>query len=240
VSDVVIRCPNCGTTQQTLGECEACHEADTRYFCPNHAPGRWLDGPACAACGAHFTGRTAGVPPAPPAPPPVARPPRDRARPVDPIPPAPMPPRSRRVPAPPPMPPREPVDVGGGWVEVDDRAPWPPARRPRGPRDLGDPRDARDPYDPRDPRDPRWPSEFPLPTVRVGIGSVFGCLGRLVTGAIVLLVLAALAFFGYCGTPMGFAGEGAPRATHATHVTDGAAPSILAPVPRPPAAARGG
>lgn len=58
MSDVVIRCPNCGTTQATLGECEACHEAEARYFCPNHAPGRWIDGPTCPSCGARHTGRT--------------------------------------------------------------------------------------------------------------------------------------------------------------------------------------
>jgi hypothetical protein len=54
VSGVVIRCPNCGTTQSTLGECETCHEAGTRYFCTNHEAGRWLDGPACAVCGARY------------------------------------------------------------------------------------------------------------------------------------------------------------------------------------------
>jgi hypothetical protein len=54
MSDVVIRCPNCGTTQDTLGTCDACHEAETRYFCSNHQPGRWLDGPACSACGARY------------------------------------------------------------------------------------------------------------------------------------------------------------------------------------------
>ena len=54
MSEVVIRCPNCGTTQSALGECDACHDADTRYFCTNHAPGLWLDGPACGQCGAQF------------------------------------------------------------------------------------------------------------------------------------------------------------------------------------------
>ena len=46
MSVVVLRCPNCGTTQATPAECEACHEADVRWFCPNHTPGRWLDAPA--------------------------------------------------------------------------------------------------------------------------------------------------------------------------------------------------
>ncbi|MGZ8376675.1 MAG: hypothetical protein ACXW61_03435 [Gemmatirosa sp.] len=211
MSDVVIRCPHCGTTQQTLGECEACHESDARYFCANHAPGRWLDGPACAACGAHFTGRTAGVPPTPmpPSTPERARerapervPERvpERARPVDPYPTRPTPPRTRRAPMPPP-PPREPIEMDGGWVEVDDRTSWPPARRPR---------------DVRETRGPGWPTDIPIPTLRVGIGSVVGCLGRLVTAVVVLFVLAALAFFGYCGAPMGFDGESVPSAPTTT------------------------
>jgi hypothetical protein len=65
VSGVIIRCPNCGTTQSTLGECEACHEAGTRYFCTNHEPGRWLDGPACAVCGARYGMEPATSRPAP-------------------------------------------------------------------------------------------------------------------------------------------------------------------------------
>ena len=65
MSGVVIRCPNCGTTQSTLGECEACHEAGTRYFCTNHEPGRWLDGPACAVCGARYGMEPATSRPAP-------------------------------------------------------------------------------------------------------------------------------------------------------------------------------
>lgn len=52
MSDVVLRCPHCGTTQAERGECEACHEDTVRYFCPNHPGGRWLDGPVCAECGA--------------------------------------------------------------------------------------------------------------------------------------------------------------------------------------------
>ena len=50
MSDALLRCPNCGTTQATGGECEACHEADVRWYCPNHSPGRWLDTPTCAEC----------------------------------------------------------------------------------------------------------------------------------------------------------------------------------------------
>ena len=54
MSAVVLRCPNCGTTQSVGGECEACHEAQVRYFCTNHSPGRWLDGQACSQCGAVY------------------------------------------------------------------------------------------------------------------------------------------------------------------------------------------
>lgn len=51
---VVQRCPNCGTTKATSGECEACHEATVRYFCTNHTPGLWLDAGTCPQCGARF------------------------------------------------------------------------------------------------------------------------------------------------------------------------------------------
>ncbi|MEO8548564.1 MAG: hypothetical protein ABI678_01265 [Kofleriaceae bacterium] len=61
---VVLRCPNCGTTQTTPGDCEACHEAQVRYFCTNHEPGIWLDGPTCPQCAAR--------------PAPAPRPPRPR------------------------------------------------------------------------------------------------------------------------------------------------------------------
>jgi hypothetical protein len=54
LSDVVLRCSNCGTVQASTGECEACHEAQVRYFCTNHEPGRWLDGPSCPDCRARF------------------------------------------------------------------------------------------------------------------------------------------------------------------------------------------
>ena len=47
---VVQRCPNCGTTQASAGECEACHEGQVRYFCTNHEPGVWLAGRTCPQC----------------------------------------------------------------------------------------------------------------------------------------------------------------------------------------------
>lgn len=64
MSGVVLRCPSCGNTRATPGECEACHEAQVRYFCTNHSPGRWLDARACPQCGAQF-GERARPPVAP-------------------------------------------------------------------------------------------------------------------------------------------------------------------------------
>ena len=43
MSGVVLRCPSCGTTTAASGECEACREAQVRYYCTNHTPGRWLE-----------------------------------------------------------------------------------------------------------------------------------------------------------------------------------------------------
>jgi hypothetical protein len=51
---VVLRCPNCGTTRATPGECEACQEGPVRYFCTNHAPGIWLSERTCSKCGSSF------------------------------------------------------------------------------------------------------------------------------------------------------------------------------------------
>lgn len=47
---VIQRCPNCGTTQAAAGECQACHDAQVRYFCTNHDPGTWLSGSTCPQC----------------------------------------------------------------------------------------------------------------------------------------------------------------------------------------------
>lgn len=49
---VVKRCPNCGTTQSAAGECKTCREARVQYFCTNHEPGIWVDGPTCPQCAA--------------------------------------------------------------------------------------------------------------------------------------------------------------------------------------------
>jgi hypothetical protein len=54
MTGVILRCPNCGTSKTSPGECEACHEAQVRYYCTNHKPGRWLDASACPQCGATF------------------------------------------------------------------------------------------------------------------------------------------------------------------------------------------
>ena len=54
MSGVVLRCPNCGTSQPAEGQCEACHEAAVRYFCANHTPGVWLSSASCPQCGARF------------------------------------------------------------------------------------------------------------------------------------------------------------------------------------------
>ena len=66
MSAVVLRCPNCGTTQSVRGECEACHEAQVRYYCINHSPGRWLNGQACSQCGAVYGRSEPTLPPAKP------------------------------------------------------------------------------------------------------------------------------------------------------------------------------
>ena len=116
MSTVVIRCPNCGTTQPTLGECDACHHADTGYYCTNHAPGRFIAGATCPDCGA-----THGVES-----PPVPRPHRS------------TPSRSASAPVtwgPPPEPPRAPDR--DEWIIIDrsgrsDEAGAFPARRDPG------------------------------------------------------------------------------------------------------------
>lgn len=83
MSDVVLRCPACGTTQSHTGECDACYEGQVRYFCSNHSPGLWLDEPQCKECGARFgeTPRRRRAPSpsaAPPVPPRTPRRPESR------------------------------------------------------------------------------------------------------------------------------------------------------------------
>lgn len=216
MSAVVLRCPNCGTTQGVLGECEACHEAGVRYFCTNHTPGRWLDDPQCYACGARF-GVDAPAPRAPaPSPPP-------RAGRAAPLPPALSPSVGRRAPGPTRPPPPAPVrrgpvertrersrddafaddafadDAFGDDPFGDDirdrgtRAPALPRGRPGFPIDLP----------------PGLPTRFPgrapdlggsIPgVVRVGASSLVGCLGRLAMLALVAIVLLTVAIVALAG-----------------------------------------
>jgi len=119
MSDVFIRCPNCGTTQDTLGTCDACHEAETRYFCSNHQPGRWLDGPACSACGARYGVDRKTSPP-----------PRRRAEPLERRQPRPLPPdESEPIPVEvwtgPVRTPRLPERVEIEGPGIDPRGAWP-------------------------------------------------------------------------------------------------------------------
>jgi len=98
MTGVILRCPNCGTSTTTPGECEACHGAQVRYYCTNHKPGRWLDASVCPQCGATF-----GDPVRPTARPiPPAAPPRPRTTVTSAAPPRvdppPSPPRTRAKP----------------------------------------------------------------------------------------------------------------------------------------------
>ena len=106
MSGVVLRCPHCGTTRGAPGECDACHEAEVRYYCTNHSPGRWLESAACGQCGAKFGDPVRPpVAPTPPSPPASVRPPLShRRRPPTPAPPEPprRAPRWSRADPPPP------------------------------------------------------------------------------------------------------------------------------------------
>ncbi len=214
MSAVVFRCPNCGTVQDAVGECEACHEAAVRPFCANHTPGRWLDTAACAACGARpdfdpLAGRPAGGAPRGGAP---GRGTPARGAPLDPGPvpipvsrggaarraPAPPPPAPPPAPPPPPPPRRRAPRVTDpdAYGDVLD-----PARPPRPRRERLTPADV---FGPDSPLARRWPGArggaggrppaglppLRLPTVRVP--GVLGCLGRVVM-LVVFLILAALA-----------------------------------------------
>jgi hypothetical protein len=108
---VVLRCPTCGTTRPTPGDCEACHEAQVRYFCTNHKPGLWVDSPTCPRCGGRF-GEARRAPTLVPVPP------------VRTLPPAPA-----RAPAPPPYSRVEPPHSRDEWAAREDL----PAERAGGP-----------------------------------------------------------------------------------------------------------
>jgi hypothetical protein len=180
---VVIRCPNCGTTQSSLGECDACHEAETRYFCPNHEPGRWLDGPSCSACGARV-----GVPGASSRPAPPRAPARAPVR--DPVPPSARAPTRSRV-----EPPRgrerdDDEEVFTGPVFTPGRMTLEDVLRSamRGGRRGGMPGASGG-----------LPDFPPMLPTGVKIVSAFGCLRRLVMLVIFLAILAAVAFFSLFG-----------------------------------------
>jgi hypothetical protein len=172
VSAVVLRCPNCGTTRGVPGECDACHEAPVRYYCTQHRPGVWLDGPTCGQCGSRFA--------ATPAPAPA---------------PAPAKPAVRRSPALPPT-------AGRGPTPTRGTAPLPGgAPKPRGPRvpplaasfETLDEliRGARPPLRPP-------PDASAEPGLVRNMPSVGGCLMRLVFLVILLFVfgIASLLLFG--------------------------------------------
>ena len=181
MSGVVLRCQNCGTTQATLGECEACHDGDVRYFCPNHTPGRWLDQPACSTCGAQVgvPGRSERVPPRPP---PVPAPGS----------------RGRRAPAPPPVR-RSPPDE----EELEREVLTGPVHTPGAEGTLleellragmaGGSRGA--------------PA---LPPIAVGISTAFGCVRRIVVILFVLMLLAAMFVFGLFGATVAVPPSSAP------------------------------
>ena len=179
MTGVILRCPNCGTSKATPGECEACHEAQVRYYCTNHTPGRWLDASACPECGAKF-----------------GDPIRPAAKPIPPA--APARPRAAASPAPtradpPPPPPRIKVapwtrrdrerspapDLGGG----DERA---PVRDVRAERMLEILRAAS-----RATRIGRRPTYTTPERTPVG-ASLGGCLMRFVILAMFLLIIIPL------------------------------------------------
>ena len=166
MSDVIIRCPNCGTTQRTLGECEACHEADVRYFCTNHGPGQWLDGAACPVCGARY-----GVERERPRPDP-----RERVE----------PPETRRTRPPPPrQPERAPIEVRTGPVHTPESGEV---------VDIGS--RGLEPHE-----GVRFESPFSAETVRLA-ATATGCVRRAIVLFVILLALAALAFFWLLGVGM--------------------------------------
>jgi hypothetical protein len=190
MSGVVLRCPNCGTTKAAPGECQACHQAEVRYYCTNHTPGHWLDAPKCPECGARFGD---------PAHPPVARRPRVR-KPAPP--PAASARRKRSVP----------------WLPERAVGPWVRRIRPPARDDGATPRYGSD--EAPDPRKASWPDLLreaaqarrmraeakPVPdTAAVGM-ALGGCLMRAVF--LVVLLFAALLIFSLIAGGLLFQGFG--------------------------------
>lgn len=182
MSDVFLRCPHCGTTQAAPGECEACHEDTVRYFCPNHTPGQWLDGPVCPECSARVaSGRAAAPQPRRGASRKIPRDiPRETPRNIPREIPREVPPEIPRG-APPTAPRRRTA-----WTDTPREAP-PVAPRPATP-----------------PRVPRWPGAG-LPTgmrpedmlsgmLRTrGLSFAVGCLKRLFVFGVIAAILFAIA-----------------------------------------------
>jgi hypothetical protein len=166
MSGVVLRCPKCGTTQSHPGECDACYDAQVRYFCSSHSPGLWLDEPVCKECGAKF----GEAPRRHPAPPPPAAPP--------------VPPRKMRWPES-----RRPMPRGAEPPRTSPRRPPDPEVTPAKPS-LEDllarmfwKRRGRTGYEEEAP----WGE--PTPKVRFLRFSLWGCLVRFLLLTLVLLAL---------------------------------------------------
>ena len=167
MSVVVRRCPQCGSVQDVPGECGTCHEADVRFYCPNHTPGRWLVASSCPDCGARLDRDPVPSTPAPP--------PREVPREV----PREIPRERARERAPEPFPEPEPPRP---WIDVTDVRDVPPRRRRAVPVPAGPGSDY---------------VELPeIPeAVRRGASSFAGCLLRLVIIALVLFLLVMGAGF---------------------------------------------
>jgi hypothetical protein len=178
VSVVVRRCPNCGSVQDEDGPCEVCHEAEVRWFCANHTPGRWLDGPACAACGATATTDPTAAP----------RPTRPVERPSERPSERPIAPRPGRPPVPPYVPPYAP------YAPPPEPEVEPTRRRPPRPAWAEDPLPRPDVLPTARPGLPIDPAAVLGRAVRAGLPSAIGCVGRLVFVALLLLALLAAAF----------------------------------------------
>jgi hypothetical protein len=179
MTGVVLRCPNCGTTKHTPGECEACHEAQARYYCTNHKPGRWLDASACPQCGARFGDAT----PPPEATVPSPAPPRARTSAFPPSRTASAPARS---PTPSPWGRRERTPTPGREIEVGGEGTT--ARSPRAARMLELLRAAA-----RASRASTRETYIPeAPPVGAALG---GCLLRFMVFAFLLLIIATMMLF---------------------------------------------
>ena len=197
MSDAVLRCPNCGTTQASTGECETCHEAEVKWFCPNHTPGRWLDGPTCAEC--------------------ASRPKREAPRP------RPTTPRSTSRGAPPPR----DASRGAPPPEATPRDPARElleallGGRRRDPSDAGYGREVDAPpgWRVEPPIEPRGEPPMPWgrgrsPEVRMPRIPFLGCVGQIIKLVVILVILLALGtcwFFSGGGLFIGSSdGNGAP------------------------------